>query len=264
MQVLAGTCKLAHFAAAVEENVSKVTHCGYVMNPAKSMIDIQAEMIRRDYFLRAIEECVQALMQIRALRQNHRLEEAWQAVDAQCEKLAAAGAFNLAQLSETELLARMARDQPTQAVRPRLFLLISLLREAGENFLGEGRISDARQIFLKALHLLLEVSAQNAAGEHPAFVPRVEALLQSLASEPLPVPTQAMLMQHYESTGQWAKAEDTLFSILEATADARASLEFGIAFYERILRQNDAALLAGNLPRGEAEEGLRELTHRIS
>lgn len=58
-------------------------------------------MIRRDYILRAIEECVQALVQIRALRQKHRLEEACQAVDAQCEKLAAAGAYNLAQLSES-------------------------------------------------------------------------------------------------------------------------------------------------------------------
>lgn len=149
-------------------------------------------------------------------------------------------------------------------MRPRLFLLISLLREAGDNFLAEGRTSDARQVFLKALHLLLEVSTQSDAGEHPAFVPRVEALVQSLASEALPVPTQAMLMQHYENTGQWAKAEDTLFSILEATVNDRASMEFGIAFYERILRQNDAALLAGNLPRGEAEEGLRELTRRIS
>jgi Family of unknown function (DUF6483) len=235
-------------------------------------------MIRRDYILRAIGECVQALVQIRALRQNHRLEEARRAVDAQCEKLAAAGAYALAQLSETELLARLAQDQPTQIVRPRLFLMISLLREAGENAVAEGRISDARQIFLKALHLLLEVSAQSDAGEHPefvprveefvpgveTFVPRVEALVQSLANEPLPVPTQAMLMQHYEKTGQWAKAEDTLFSILEATADDRASVEFGIAFYERILRQNDATLLAGNLPRGEAEEGLRDLKRRHS
>jgi hypothetical protein len=221
-------------------------------------------MIRRDYILRAIEECIEALSQIRALRQNRRLEEAQQTVDAQCEKLAAAGARNLAHLSEIELLARLAEDQPTQIVRQRLFLMISLLQEAAEIATAEDRIGDAREIFLKALDLLLGVLAQSDGGEYPVFAPRVEGLVQSLADAPLPVRTNAMLMQHYESTGQLARAEDALYSILDATANDRASLEFGVAFYERILRQNDTALLAGNLPRNEAQDGLRELKGRPS
>jgi hypothetical protein len=219
-------------------------------------------MMRRDYILQMIEECIQALAQIRALRHDQRWEEARMAVDAQCEKLAADGARKLAQLSELELLARLALDQPTQTVRARLFLLISLLQEAGEIAAAEGRSADAREIHLKALHLLLDVSAQDDAGAQPAFVPRAEALVQSLAEAPMPVRTQVLLMRHYENTGQLAKAEDTLFSILDATKDDPASLEFGAAFYERILRQNDAMLQAGNLPRAEAEEGSRELQRR--
>jgi len=221
-------------------------------------------MIRRDYILRMIEECVQALTHIRALRQNQRWEEARQAVDAQCEKLAAAEARNLSQLSETELLARLAQDQPTQTVRARLFLMIALLQEAGEIAAGEGRIAEGREICLKALHLLLDVAAQDDAGGHPAFVPSVEVLVHSLAGASLPVRTQVLLMRHYESTGQLAKAEDTLYSILDATVVDKGTLEFGIAFYERILRQNDAMLMAGNLPRAEAEEGLREFKNRNS
>jgi len=219
-------------------------------------------MIRRDYILQMIEECIQALTQIRLLRQSGRWEEARQAVDAQCEKLATAEARNLAQLSETELLARLVTDQPTQTVRTRLFLLISLLQEAGEIATAEGRVSEAREIHLKALHLLLDASAQDDANGQPAFVPRAESLVLSLAGAPMPVRTQVLLMRHYESTGQWAKAEDTLFSILDATPKDSASLEFGRAFYERILRQNDATLMAGNLPRAEAEEGQRELEGR--
>jgi hypothetical protein len=219
-------------------------------------------MFRRDYILQMIEECIQALTQIRALRHDQRWEEARMAVDAQCEKLAAAGARNLAQLSETELLARLALDQPTQTVRARLFLIISLLQEAGEIAAAEGRFADAREIILKALHLLLDVSAQDEAGGHPAFVPHVETLVHSLADAPMPVRTQVLLMRHYESTGQLAKTEDTLFSILDATKDDPASLEFGAEFYKRILGQNDAMLMAGNLPRAEAEEGRRELQRR--
>jgi hypothetical protein len=219
-------------------------------------------MVRRDYILEMIEECIKALTQIRALRKGQHWEEARQAVDAQCEKLAAAGAQKLAQLSETELLARVAQDQPTQAVRTRLFLVISLLQEAGDIATAEGRIADAREIFLKALHLLLDVSARDDPSGHPAFVPRAEALVQCLAGASLPVRTLVLLMQHYESTGQLAKAEDSLFSVLDATTDDPASIEFGAAFYQRILRQNDAMLMAGNLPRVEAEEGLRDLNRR--
>jgi len=221
-------------------------------------------MIRRDYIVEMIEEFAQTLMRIRALRQGGRWAEAWQAVDAECEKIAAAGARNLARLSETELLARVAKDQPTQTVRARLFLVISLLQEAGDIATAEGRLEDAREIYLKALHLLLNVSAEQDPAGHPAFVPRVEALVHCLADAPVPVRTQVMLMRHYESTGQLAKAEDTLFSVLDATTNDPASIELGFAFYQRILRQNDATLMAGNLPRTEASEGLRELQRRQS
>jgi tetratricopeptide (TPR) repeat protein len=199
----------------------------------------------------------------RCIHQDRRLEEARLAVDAQCEKLAAGGARRLAQLSETELLARLALDQPTQTVRARLFLMISLLEEAGEIAAAEGRMAEAREICLKALDLLLEVSAEEAS-EFPAYVPSVEKVVRALAGAPLPVRTQAFLMRHYESTGQLAKAEDALYSILDANPGDKESLEFGAAFYERILRQNDAMLTAGHLPRAEAEEGLKELKSRHS
>jgi hypothetical protein len=216
-------------------------------------------MIRRDYILQMIEEFVRALTQIRALRQQGRWQEARLALDAECEKLAAGGAANLARLSETELLARLALDQPTSVVRQRLFLMIALLQEAGEIADAEGRAEHARESRLKALHLLLEVSGDQGWGEHPAFVPGVDALVNSLADGPLPPRTQVLLMRHYESTGQFGKAEDTLFSILDATSNEPESIAFGLAFYERILQRKDALLAEGNLPRPEAEEAFREL-----
>jgi tetratricopeptide (TPR) repeat protein len=216
-------------------------------------------MIRRDYILQMIEEFIRALTQIRALRQQGRWQEARLALDAECEKLAAAGARNLACLSETELLARLAQDQPTSVVRQRLFLMIALLQEAGEIAEGQGCVQEARGSRIKALHLLLEVSADSEVGDHPAFVPGVDALVNSLAGGPWPARTQVLLMRHYESTGQLGKAEDSLYSILEATSNDPASVAFGLAFYERILRRSDLALEEGNLPRAEAEEGHHEL-----
>jgi hypothetical protein len=66
-------------------------------------------------------------------------------------------------------------------------------------------------------------------------------------------------MEHYERTGQFGKAEDSFFAILDADPDNSVAVEFGISFYERLLRQDDLRLAEGNLPRAEVEAGLAEL-----
>jgi len=73
-----------------------------------------------------------------------------------------------------------------------------------------------------------------------------------------------MLMQHYERSGQFAKAEDALFAMLEDEPRHPRILEFGIAFYQRLEGRSDASLDAGELPRPEVEAGLTELRERKS
>jgi hypothetical protein len=69
-------------------------------------------------------------------------------------------------------------------------------------------------------------------------------------------------MHHYERTGEFAKAEDALFAMLDVEPNNWGIVEFGLAFYERLQRQSDATLVAGNLPRAELEAGLTELRDR--
>ncbi len=73
-----------------------------------------------------------------------------------------------------------------------------------------------------------------------------------------------MLMQLHERAGEFAKAENALFAMLDAEPDNAAIVEFGVAFYRRMLGQSDAALTEGTLPRTEVEEGLEELLQRAS
>ena len=215
-------------------------------------------MIRRDFILRMIEEWGRALAQIRALRQGGRAQEAREAVDAECQKLTALGVAGILRLSDTELLARVSEEQLAQTVHLRTLAVITLLREAAEITSAE-RPVEAREISLRALLLLLEVLAQENSGDFPEFVPKVEALVTALQAEPLPPQTLVLLMRHYEETGQYAKAEDALYSLLDALGADREVVGFGRAFYERVLRHSDAVLLAGNLPRKEAEQGRNEL-----
>lgn len=216
-------------------------------------------MLRRDYILRMVEEFIQALSRINSLKKDQRWDEASREVDAEFKKLVGEGAEAIASVSETELLARLMQDGPTQALRDKTLVLTTLLKEAGDVATGEGKTEQGRVCYLKALDLLLGVLARGEVFECPAFVPKIEMLVAALNATPLPAPTQAMLMQHYERTGEFAKAEDALFTMLDADPDNDAIVEFGVAFYQRILSQSDATLKEANLPRAEVEEGLKKL-----
>jgi hypothetical protein len=215
-------------------------------------------MIRRDFIIRMIEELGRALAQIRALRHGSQSEAAIQVIDAECEKFVALGVKGILGLSETELVARVSEGQLAQTVHFRTLSVVTLLCEAAAISNDEGREEEAREIHLKALRLLLEVLSREDPLEFPEFVPKVESILRALQSKPLPAETQTMLMRHYEATGQFAKAEDCLFTIIDDVGPNPAIAGFGRAFYERILRRTDQALAEGDLPRGEAKQGLED------
>jgi tetratricopeptide (TPR) repeat protein len=184
-------------------------------------------------------------------------------VDEELQRVIGGDAEAIAKLSETELLARLVQGEATQAVRHKTLVLTTLLKEAGDARTANGRADQGRGCYLKALHLLLDVLGQGEVFEYPEFVPRVEMLVSALGDEALPGRTLAMLMQHYERTGEFAKAEEALFNLLDADPDNAVAVEFGQMFCRRLLAQSDEALSAGNLPRAEVESTMQELQERL-
>jgi hypothetical protein len=219
-------------------------------------------MIRQDYILRMVEDFAAALARIRALQQEGKAGEAQVLTDEEFRRFTGLDSEALLKLSETELLAKLIQGEPLHAVREKMFFLTTLLKETGDSAAAEGREAESRACYLKGLHLLLDSLARGDGFERPEFVPKVELFAAALADSELPVATNAMLMEHYERTGQFAKAEDSLFAILDADPENAAALEFGISFYERLLRQTDAQLKEGNLPLSEVEAGMGELRER--
>ena len=73
--------------------------------------------------------------------------------------------------------------------------------------------------------------------ECPEFVPRVDVFVSALRGLPLPTRTLALLMQYYERTGSFAKAEDAFFALLDVEPGNSRLIDFGIAFYQRLQRR---------------------------
>ncbi len=221
-------------------------------------------MIRRDYLLRMVDQCLQALTRSLRLTQEQQFDAARAELDQAVRDLTGLDLNQVSELSEAELTAVLLQGDATQVLRQKCMLLVALLRQAGDTHAAQGNSQRASVCYLKALNLLLQALAREGAFDFPEFVPSVEALVSTLDSDVLPVETNAALMQHYERLGQYAKAEDALFAILEAQPDQPGLRAFGIQFYERLLRQTDEALELGNLPRPEVEGGLAELRARTA
>jgi len=218
-------------------------------------------MLRRDYFIRMIEALGQELRRIESLKEQKRWDEAGGAVDDQVKRMTGKDAATVVKLSETELLALLIEGEATPAVREKTWALTMLLKQAGDLAAGQDRVAEADVYYFKALHLLLRVLHGEDVYEFPEFVPQVESLTHSIA-QPLPIETEALLMEHYETTGQFDKAENALHVILDAQPDNPDARDFGVDFYNRLKGQSDERLAAGNLPRAEVESGLADLKGR--
>jgi hypothetical protein len=219
-------------------------------------------MIRRDYILRQLEQFAAMIAKIAGLARNEQWQEASAMTLGELRRLTGVEPTALLGLSESALLARLIEGDPAFAVEAKIFMVATLLKAEGDALSGQGRNEEGREFYLKGLHLLLGTFGQTQAAERPDFVPTVEAFLTGLRDAPLPAATNAMLMQHYERMGEFAKAEDALFEILEVEPARAEVLEFGRMFYQRLLGLSDDALSIGNLPRAELQAGLDELERR--
>jgi tetratricopeptide (TPR) repeat protein len=218
-------------------------------------------MIRRDYILRMVEEFVRALSRIRSFKRKENWKAAQDEIQKELNQLFGGNVSGVENLSETEILGRLIETDSAFVVREKIFMLATLLKESGDAARQNGDTQRASAIYLKALHLVLDLLKREGLIDLPEYTPKIEVFVESLGDETLPPSTYAMLMHYYESIGNFAKAEDYLYALRETTEESRELNQFARSFYDRLMLKDDLQLERGGLPRAEIEE---ERTRLIS
>ncbi len=217
-------------------------------------------MINKDYILRLAERIGRELAIILGLRQRNKHEDALIYIDDLL--------FNSVGLTSSminampdEVLLQMLSPFGTLNIDKCLWV-ISLVKAEGDIYSEMANAKESYYRYLKALNLLLMLHIQEHTTSQYTLPITVEELLPLLTDYELPVASKNMLFSYYELAGQYAKAEDTLFELLEnATHDATLRAE-GRAFYQRLLAKTESDLQHGNLSREEAQEGLAQLAEQ--
>jgi hypothetical protein len=212
-------------------------------------------MIRKDYFLRLIEQATKGIRYALMGVQAENYVEAHEAVGESLYHLLNLGLPAIANLSDEQLLGILQLHH-AQDWRERSLVIAALLKTEGDISGHEGREKRQFNHYLKALHLLL--AASETSGDFPKPVPSVAELVAQLNDYVLPSHSYRALLDYYERTNQLARGEDLLFTWLDE-GGGETAVTAGITFYQQLAGKSDTELEDGNLPRAEVEAGLNEL-----
>lgn len=219
-------------------------------------------MLQRDYVLRLIEQFARAVGSVIRLRAMGEPKAAQIELQQLTQAHLGLDAKLLWSLSEGELLSLFSAggklDSGRVVVAHQILLEEATIRES----LGEPETAAAFRH--RALSLLLEVLSRDPMLRTAEYMADASRLLE-LAGADLPPTIRLKLFRYFDALGEFAEAEDHLFSLVEA--GYVEAVPEGLAFYEKLLGLSDEELSQGDLPRAEVEEGrdaLRKIAARMA
>jgi hypothetical protein len=216
-------------------------------------------MSYQDYILRQIQLAGQAWARVVRLIKDRQFETAHMVLDQAYRQLIGLAPEAVLERDPNDLIARLRFGEAPAAGRDKCLALATLLRASGDTAAAQGDSATAANAYHKALLVLLDTALRDPNLALPAYVPTIESLDAELSGHTLPVTTQQELLLYYEQAGVYAKAEDILWAMLQAAPGDCELVGFGRGLYARLQQLDNAALLAGNLPRDEVDGGLIDL-----
>jgi hypothetical protein len=214
-------------------------------------------LINKDYILRLAERMGRELAILLGLCQREKYQEALIYIDDLVLRMSGFTSRSINALSEDLLLKALS---PLGILNVEACLWIAIMLKAeGQIYEDQGNTNESYYRYLKSLHLFLTALHNEPIEDHTQFSTEIRELLVKLEDYELPNSLKKQLFWHYEYSGQYAKAEDTLFELLEIHPTDQELRAQGIAFYKRLLAKSDADLQTGQFSRPEVYEGIGQL-----
>jgi tetratricopeptide (TPR) repeat protein len=215
-------------------------------------------MINKDYILRLAERMGRELAIILGLCKREKYQEALIYIDDLVLRMSGFTSRSINALSEDLLLKALS---PLGILNVEACLWIAIMLKAeGQIYEDQGNTNESYYRYLKSLHLFLITLQNDPIEDHTQFSTEIRELLVKLEDYELPNNLKKQLFWHYEYIGQYAKAEDTFFELLEIHPVDQEIRAQGIAFYKRLLAKSDADLQTGQFSRLEVHEGIAQLS----
>jgi hypothetical protein len=211
-------------------------------------------MTPTDYIMRLIEQFFLVLARILFKKNAQKYTEALSEIETSYKHLLGLDARQVHSLSYEELIEWLKMGGRFDAEK--CLVLAALQKEEAEIHELAGRTLDdgLHTEYAKAFLLYREALQHDAGPESKWAQDEMKTLVKKLDPARLTPPRKFVLFRYHESAGEFGLAEDRLYELVKAGYPEIHNE--GLAFYGRLLNKSDEELKAGNLPRGEVEEGL--------
>jgi len=214
-------------------------------------------MSQRDYILRIAQEFGSALAQVLYNRQIKDFDAAHKLIDEQSKQVFGMGIGFMRSVPEETLLSMLTSFDMLDTEKCWLFAI--LLKAEGDIYEDQGNASESYYSYIRSLNLFLEVLLLGTNNSDKSIVPEIDDLLVRLSDFDLPKRTKLLLFRYLDQTHEYVRAEGLLFEMLETSGPDEDILAYGTSFYQQILKKSEATLIADNLSKEKAEEGLSQL-----
>jgi tetratricopeptide (TPR) repeat protein len=225
--------------------------------PPTGLLTRGSATYQRDYLMRQIEIAGQMLARIVRLAKGGRRDEALGLFDQAYRPLLGVGARVVSTLGEEQLLGLLTSGSMPDLRR--VATVLELLKVEADLHAEAGRRAAAALRYRRALALAGFLAARSEALPDAALA---ADLVDRVAALDLSAAQRTQLARVLEALGRYADAEDALFDAIDTDPDDHGPVDAAIAFCQRLLALDPAALAAGGLPLDEVKASLAELLRR--
>ena len=214
-------------------------------------------MLTKDYIMRMIDSLVKMLERLVFLKQGKDFEEAFKEIDKITKELFGLDRLFINSISDSQLIKMISTSETLLA--PNCYLLGVLFKEEAEIYKLINDSEKSFEMYERSLNLFIEGLKNSPILIEPEHLDKIQQTVAKLEDREINVGTEESLFFYYEYSGQFNKAEDLIFDLIDYDSKY---LKDGIKYCERLLEKPDDMLIKGNLPREEIEESLKQLKEK--
>ena len=209
-------------------------------------------MLQRDYLLRMTEMLTAVLAKVLFNKETKNYEEAEKEIETAAKTIVGLDLRIINILNPEDIIQLM---KTSDLYAGRCLISAELLKEYAD--VNELNGKDNRNIILKSLNLYIEAILSKELPEPEKYYTKINELISFIDESELQDELNFKIIDYYEFSGQYSKAEDMIFELIEN--NNKDIIDRSVSFYKKLQHRTDEELESGNLSREEVNDALEEI-----
>ncbi|MBK7252391.1 MAG: hypothetical protein IPI04_00385 [Ignavibacteria bacterium] len=209
-------------------------------------------MLQRDYLMRMTEMLTAVIAKVMFNKETKNYEEAEKEIETAAKTIVGLDLRIINILNPQDIIQLM---KTSDLYAGRCLVSAELLKEYADVHELNGK--DNSSIILKSLHLYIEAILSKELPEPEKYYTKINELISLIAESDLQDDLNFKIIDYYEFSGQYSKAEDMIFELIEN--NNKDIIDRSVSFYKKLLHRTDEELESGNLSREEVNDALDEI-----